>query len=77
MNTNLPTPRSLALQLPPILAGTVTPDVKRRVEAFYFSIASIFGKLSAAAPVPAYPARLPRRRPVVQRCQPVSLGLRQ
>jgi len=28
--------------LPPIIAGTFTPDVKRRVESFYFSVASCF-----------------------------------
>src|ERR1039457_7354231 len=28
--------------LPPILAGNLTPDVRRRVEQFYFSVASCF-----------------------------------
>ena len=28
--------------LPPILAGSFTPNVKRRLESFYFSVASIF-----------------------------------
>jgi hypothetical protein len=28
--------------LPPILAGNLTPDVRKRVEQFYFSVASCF-----------------------------------
>jgi len=28
--------------LPPILAGRITPEVKERVEQFYFSVAAIF-----------------------------------
>lgn len=39
--TNLSTP-SPAPQLPPILAGNFNPTVKKRVEQFYFSVASIF-----------------------------------
>jgi len=35
-------PAVLGNQLPPILAGNATPDVKRRVEQFYFSVASAF-----------------------------------
>jgi len=34
--SNLPVP------LPPILAGQVTPEIKERVEHFYFSVAAIF-----------------------------------
>jgi hypothetical protein len=34
--TNLP------VALPPILAGQITPEVKERVERFYFSVAAIF-----------------------------------
>ena len=40
MATNLPVPSEP--MLPPILAGSVTPDVRRRVERFYVSLAEIF-----------------------------------
>lgn len=33
---------NLPVQLPPILAGQVTPEIKERVEHFYFSVAAIF-----------------------------------
>src|ERR1039457_6987002 len=32
----------LPVSLPPILAGRITPEVKERVEQFYFSVAAIF-----------------------------------
>ena len=41
MNFPLAT-RARTPALPPILAGRSTPDVKRRVESFYFSVASCF-----------------------------------
>jgi site-specific recombinase XerD len=41
MATNLPAIPSEQM-LPPILAGTFTPDTKRRVSSFYISIAEIF-----------------------------------
>jgi len=41
MSKNLPAMPSNQM-LPPILAGTFTPDTKRRVEQFYFSVASCF-----------------------------------
>jgi integrase/recombinase XerC len=41
MTTQLATRRDAA-GLPPILAGNMTPDVRKRVEQFYFSVASCF-----------------------------------
>ena len=41
MTTQLAT-RKDATGLPPILAGNMTPDVRKRVEQFYFSVASCF-----------------------------------
>jgi len=41
MSTNLPALPSEQM-LPPILAGSFTPDTKRRVEEFFFSVASCF-----------------------------------
>jgi len=35
-------PAVTAAPLPPVLAGTLTPDVRRRVEEFYGSVAGIF-----------------------------------
>ena len=43
MEINLPTIRS-AQELPPILAGRDTPEVRRRVEGFYVSVSEIFEK---------------------------------
>jgi len=41
MNTQLATKKHSS-GLPPILAGQVTPDVRKRVEQFFFSVASCF-----------------------------------
>jgi site-specific recombinase XerD len=41
MTTQLATRRDAA-GLPPILSGNMTPDVRMRVEQFYFSVASCF-----------------------------------
>jgi len=41
MSQNLPAPRPEQM-LPPILAGSFTPDTRRRVEQFYFSVVSCF-----------------------------------
>lgn len=41
MTSNLLVP-SPASELPPILAGSVTPAVRKRVEQFYYSVAAIF-----------------------------------
>ena len=30
------------LELPPVLSGSMTPEIKERVESFYFSVAAIF-----------------------------------
>lgn len=42
MNHNLPTPATPENNLPPILAGTATPPIAKRVEHFYSSVAEIF-----------------------------------
>ena len=42
MSTPLPARRDPQPELPPILAGAATPDIRSRVEKFFFSVASIF-----------------------------------
>ena len=41
-HTQLATKHNSGAGLPPILAGNLTPDIRRRVEEFYFSVASCF-----------------------------------
>jgi integrase len=41
MNTQL-APKEKSTPLPPILAGNTTPVIRRRVEHFFFSVASLF-----------------------------------
>lgn len=51
MSDRLPAIRS-AQELPPILVGRDTPDVRRRVEGFYVSVADIFEKWVQRRPSP-------------------------
>lgn len=63
--------RKDASGVPPILAGNITPDVRKRVEQFYFFRSQLLLGLGLTPAVAAHAARLAK----TQRCKHAAAGL--
>ena len=60
--------------LPPVLLGSLTPEIKERVESFYFSVAAIFDAWVGRRKSNHNPAGLSRRCDVLRGIPKVDLA---